>query len=94
MLIVSAHYQNHDLWPGTVPKEERDPKRDFNPREREVKRAEQGNKCGNGCGTDIDQSNSAGHHEVRHADGGRTTPDNHVEVCKDCHDELHNGQSL
>lgn len=40
-------------------------------------------------GTDIDASNSQGHHIERHADGGPTTPDNHAEVCTDCHKELH-----
>ncbi|WP_426107935.1 HNH endonuclease [Massilia sp. TSP1-1-2] len=50
-------------------------------------------KCGNGCGADIDKSNSSGHHsETRHADGGTTTTDNHSEVCKDCHKELHDGK--
>jgi len=75
--------------PGTVPKSERDPKRLFTPAERDAKRAEQAGECGNGCGTKIDQSNSAGHHKERHADGGRTVPENHVEVCIDCHRDIH-----
>lgn len=78
--------------PGSVPKADRDPKRLFTPSERAAKRAEQGNKCGNGCGKDIDASNSAGHHKVRHADGGRTVPENHVEVCVDCHKKIHSGE--
>ena len=75
--------------PGTVPKEDRDPKRHFTPSEREVKRAEQGNQCGNSCGTKIDAKNSDGHHIKRHADGGQTVSENHAEVCKDCHKKLH-----
>jgi len=75
--------------PGAVPKSERDPKRFFTPAEREAKRAEQGGKCANGCGSKIDASNSAGHHIKRHADGGRTVPENHAEVCNDCHKKLH-----
>lgn len=75
--------------PGSVPKSERDPKRTFSPSERAAKRQEQGNQCANGCGTEIDASNSQGHHIERHADGGPTTPDNHAEVCIDCHKELH-----
>ncbi|HNP36943.1 MAG TPA: RHS repeat-associated core domain-containing protein [Woeseiaceae bacterium] len=75
--------------PGMVPKSERDPKRLFTPKERDAKRVEQGNKCGNACGTDIDASNSAGHHIDRHADGGRTVPENHAEVCNPCHEILH-----
>ncbi|WP_231663654.1 RHS repeat-associated core domain-containing protein [Ralstonia solanacearum] len=77
--------------PGSVPKKDRDPKRFFSPSEREAKRAEQGNVCGNGCGKDIDESNSAGHHIERHADGGRTVPENHAEVCVECHRGLHSG---
>ena len=75
--------------PGTVPKSERDPKRLFTPAEREAKRAEQGNQCANGCGTKIDESNSAGHHIQRHADGGKTSSENHAEVCNPCHNEIH-----
>lgn len=74
---------------GSVPKEERDPDRYFSDAAREAKRGEQGDKCGTGCGTDIDKSNSDGHHIDRHADGGRTIPENHAEVCKDCHKQLH-----
>ncbi|MEM6932476.1 MAG: HNH endonuclease signature motif containing protein [Pseudomonadota bacterium] len=75
--------------PGAVPKDMRDPKRTFSPSERAAKRDEQGNQCATGCGTEIDASNSQGHHIVRHADGGQTTSDNHVEVCLDCHKEIH-----
>ncbi len=77
---------------GAVPKSERDPKRFFTPKEREAKRMEQGHQCGNGCGTDIDASNSAGHHIDRHADGGRTGSENHAEVCVECHKKLHAGE--
>ena len=79
------------MGPGTAPKNERDPKRFFTPSEREAKRSEQGHQCGNGCGKQVDESNSAGHHIERHADGGRSTPENHAEVCIDCHKELHSG---
>jgi hypothetical protein len=75
--------------PGTVPKSERDPKRFFTPSERAQQREVQGGKCANDCGTDIDQSNSRGHHIERHADGGQTVPENHAEVCTECHDKLH-----
>ena len=75
--------------PGSVPKADRDPKRFFSSSERPAKRSEQGDKCGTGCGTDIDASNSRGHHIERHADGGQSVPENHAEVCLDCHDKLH-----
>ncbi|EKM33607.1 RHS repeat-associated core domain protein, partial [Vibrio harveyi] len=77
---------------GKVPKEARDPKRFFTNKEREAKRKEQDNQCANGCGTDIDSSNSAGHHIERHADGGKSVPENHAEVCKNCHKDLHSGR--
>ena len=80
--------------PGKVPKSDRDPKRFFTPSEREAKRAEQGHNCANGCGTKIDESNSAGHHQVRHADGGPTTSENHAEVCIECHKDIHKGGDI
>jgi RHS repeat-associated protein len=79
--------------PGSVQKSERDPKRLFTPSEREAKRLEQGHECANGCGTKIDGSNSAGHHIKRHADGGLTVPENHAEVCIDCHKYIHSGSN-
>ena len=74
---------------GSVAPADRDPKRNFSDKDRDAKRQEQDNKCGNGCGKDIDKNNSDGHHIERHADGGRTVSENHAEVCKDCHRELH-----
>ena len=84
---------------GTLPKpptgkgkadpSDRDPKRLFTPKERAEKRAEQENMCANGCGTEINSTNSAGHHIDRRADGGRTDSANHAEVCRDCHKGLH-----
>ena len=73
---------------GAVEKGQRDPKRGFTPKERELKRQEQNNQCAN-CGTPIDENNSEGHHIVRHADGGPTKPENHAEVCEDCHTKIH-----
>jgi RHS repeat-associated protein len=78
--------------PGTVPRAERDPKRFFSPTERVARRDVQGGKCGNGCGRDIDASNSEGHHIVRHSDGGATDPSNHAEVCPACHRYLHSSE--
>jgi RHS repeat-associated protein len=75
--------------PGSVPQSERDPQRYFDKDAREQKRADQGNICANGCGSKIDETNSAGHHVQRHADGGRTVKENHAEVCLDCHKNLH-----
>lgn len=77
--------------PGTVAKADRDPKRFFTSSEGAAKRSEQGHQCGNGCDTKIDGTNSAGHHIERHADGGKTVPANHAEVCIPCHKDLHSG---
>lgn len=74
---------------GSVPLAERAPSRRFSPAQRAERREAQGNQCANGCGTTIDQSNSRGHHIVRHADGGPTNVGNHAEVCVDCHVEIH-----
>lgn len=76
--------------PGSVPPAERDPIRFYTPPVREAKRAEQGYKCANGCGTTINKENSAGHHIQRHADGGKTDNANHAEVCVTCHNIIHN----
>jgi uncharacterized protein RhaS with RHS repeats len=74
---------------GSVPKQDRDPKRYFTPKERALQREKQNHLCGDGCGKTINQSNSKGHHIERHADGGNTVPENHSEVCDDCHLGIH-----
>lgn len=74
---------------GSVPSSERDSRRRFTSKQQREKAAEQGNKCGAGCGKDIDETNSDGHHETRHADGGETVPENQVQVCPECHKEIH-----
>ena len=73
---------------GSVPKAQRDPKRVWNSTERKAKRAAQADACP-GCDKKIDASNSHGHHKKRHADGGQTVNENHIEVCHDCHKKIH-----
>jgi len=73
---------------GSVPPEERDPKRRFDEKSREKKREEQGGKCAQ-CGKPIDETNSNGHHVERHADKGQTVPENHAELCIPCHKDIH-----
>ena len=70
---------------------QRDPRREFHLSEREARRAEQGGECAY-CGFPIDVKNSRARHIRRHVDGGCTTSDNHVEVCMECHCELHGMQ--
>jgi hypothetical protein len=73
---------------------ERDPQRLFKPEDRRVKLDEQGGACAN-CGNPTQIVDSRGHHyPVRHADGGRTVPSNHVEVCTACHGYLHGRASI
>ncbi len=75
---------------GKVPESQRDPRRSWSDSERAAKRTQQNHKCANGCGTDIDASNSNGHHKnTRWADGGKTDDANHAEVCIPCHKTLH-----
>lgn len=73
---------------GSVPPSQRDPKRLWTKKEREVQLEKQDGKCAN-CGQPKKIDETQGHHEKRHADGGKTDPGNHKEVCKECHVELH-----
>lgn len=73
---------------GAVPPSQRDPKRKFTKKEKAEKLKEQGGKCV-GCDSDLDISDSKGHHRGRHADGAPTTKDNLDVVCPDCHKEIH-----
>ena len=49
---------------------------------------DQGGKCAQ-CGEPKTVDETNGHHVDRHADGGKTDDKNHAELCKDCHDKLH-----
>jgi RHS repeat-associated protein len=73
---------------GTVPPSQRDPKRVWTKKERVEQLKKQEGKCAN-CGQPKTVDETQGHHEKRHADGGKTVPENHKEVCKECHTDLH-----
>ncbi len=74
---------------GSVPPNQRDPKRTLTPKEISEKLAEQGGKCAN-CGKEIGKGEGRAHHyPERHADGARTTKETNKIVCDDCHKELH-----
>jgi len=73
---------------GTVPKDQRDPKRLFSRKQTAQKLDEQDGKCAD-CGDNKNLNEVDGHHNTRHADGGRTTSENLSAVCKDCHQKLH-----
>jgi RHS repeat-associated protein len=76
---------------GTAPPSQRDPQRTFTKQQKVEKLAEQKGTCP-GCGNKVDVSGGKGHHVKRHADGGKTTQDNHAVVCKDCHLKIHDGK--
>jgi RHS repeat-associated protein len=73
---------------GTAPPDQRDPKRVWTKKEREEQLKKQDGKCAN-CGEPKTVDETQGHHKKRHADAGGTVPDNHAEVCKKCHVDLH-----
>ncbi|HWX55736.1 MAG TPA: RHS repeat-associated core domain-containing protein [Verrucomicrobiae bacterium] len=75
--------------PGTVPPDQRDPKRLWTKAERQAKLDQQGGKCAR-CGKKKTVDETQSHHKKRHANGGKTDDANHAAVCKnDCHKELH-----
>ena len=73
---------------GAVPPAQRDPKRVLSTPEKRDVLKDQGGNCGQ-CGKPTTMEGSAAHHVERHADGGPTTKENTVVVCKSCHDDLH-----
>ncbi|WP_263415885.1 RHS repeat-associated core domain-containing protein [Terriglobus albidus] len=73
---------------GSVPPDQRDPKRTWTKAENNKKLAEQGGKCAQ-CQNDIKPGEGVGHHVERHADGHPTDDANHAVVCIGCHKELH-----
>jgi RHS repeat-associated protein len=73
---------------GSVPPDQRDPKRVSTSSEKDKQLAKQGGKCAN-CGEPVKPGEGIGHHVERHADGGKTDSANVPVVCKDCHKDLH-----
>ena len=75
--------------PGTVPKDQRDPKRSATRAERQQLLNDQKGICPH-CGKPATVDKTAAHHVKRHADGGRTAKSNLKAVCKDpCHVDIH-----
>jgi hypothetical protein len=75
--------------PGSVPPDQRDPKRTATKSEKTQKLGEQGGKCAH-CDKPVKDGDARAHHYPdRHADGGKDT----VIVCKDCHKDLHSGSN-
>jgi hypothetical protein len=76
---------------GSVPPDQRDPKRVWSKDENAKKLDEQGGKCAN-CGQKTTIDDAKGHHIDRHADGGKTDSTNQAVVCTDCHKDLHSAK--
>jgi len=73
---------------GEVSPADRDPQRAFNKKQKQEMQDRQNGECPN-CSDQKDISEMEGHHKVRHADGGSTTTDNGVNLCEDCHKDVH-----
>ena len=79
-----------DKGPGSVPKDQRDPKRSATKAERQQLLDGQKGICP-WCGKPTTVDKTAAHHVKRHADGGRTKKSNLKAVCQQpCHVEIHN----
>ena len=78
-----------DKGPGSVPKDQRDPKRSVTAAERQKLLDQQKGVCP-WCGKPTTVDKTATHHIKRHADGGKTKKSNLKAVCKNpCHVEIH-----
>jgi RHS repeat-associated protein len=74
--------------PGTVPKSERDPRRYFSRKDKEKRLESTGGVCDD-CRNPLPAPKAKGHHNQRHADGGRTSDANLRVLCADCHGKRH-----
>jgi len=73
---------------GSVPPSQRDPKRGLNKTQRADLLESQDGKCA-GCKEPKSVDEVASHHLTRHADGGKTVPEDMAAVCDDCHKYIH-----
>jgi RHS repeat-associated protein len=84
----AAYLPKPPVGKGSVSPADRDPKRLFDRDSVSKGLDKQGGKC-LGCDKELGLSEARGHHIKRHADGGKTTPDNRAVLCPSCHIELH-----
>jgi predicted restriction endonuclease len=73
---------------GSVPPDQRDPKRIYSKKERSDMLDKQNGVCV-GCGQQKTVNQVDGHHIIRHADGGKTNVENGAALCKNCHTQIH-----
>lgn len=73
---------------GSVPPNQRDPKRKWTKKERGEMLDKQDGTCAD-CGQSKSVDEVHAHHKKRHADGGATDDKNGAAVCPDCHKEIH-----
>jgi len=76
---------------GTVSPDKRDPQRAATTKQKQEMLDERGQKC-EGCDKPATTSTVQAHHKTRHADGGKTTKEEMVNLCEDCHKQVHKNQ--
>lgn len=70
----------------------KDPKRAYTDAEREYIFHRDGRRCKK-CGKEVSWSDAEIHHKKPHSEGGQTTLENGVLMCRECHRDLHAKQS-
>lgn len=88
LLVHNCDLEKSPRGRGSVPPEDRDPKRLFDKKQQSEKLAAQDGKC-LGCDKKLEEGEGAGHHLERHADGGLTISDNLTVLCEECHLWIH-----
>ncbi len=73
---------------GSVPPDQRDPKRSATKSERQELLDDQGGRCA-GCNQPKNVDEVQAHHKQRHADGGPTEKFNLTALCPECHITIH-----
>jgi 5-methylcytosine-specific restriction endonuclease McrA len=77
---------------GLVEPSMRDPRRLYTREQVGEGLAEQNGSCLQ-CEQPLSLGDAKGHHVDRHADGGRTEPENLAVLCEDCHVDIHSTTS-
>jgi len=70
----------------------KDPKREFTEEERIAAFRKAGGRCEK-CGRKLSIDNFHVHHRIPHSEGGKTTLENAMVLCPDCHREIHSRRS-
>lgn len=84
-----SNYPKSKTGKGSTPKQDRDPQRLFNPKQKQQISDKTGGTCAR-CGNNLEDGWNA-HHKDRWSDGGQTDPSNGDPLCTDCHRWVHGG---